>query len=322
MIKISSLLDLNGYKKENIEIEVFEDNNGNGIIEIGNKKEAMITSIKYSNRKRIKPVKALEKIIGVKIKINELLEEEILQYIEGKGHSKKIWSPIGKAMSHYKMLEENDRLGVGLSGGKDSMTLINALVRIKKISKVNFEIIPIHIHPVEDISEIKEIKDYCKNIGLELIVIETKLSEFLFKENGGMSNPCFMCGRIRRGILYSKLKELGIKKLLLGHHKDDIIETFLMNSFYQGNLHMMKPSYTSKEHNIKVLRPLAYVEERDILNYVKDINLPILKSKCPYETSIDSKRLRIKRLVSELSNEEKNYRSIVFNSIRDLLKDE
>jgi len=135
-----------------------------------------------------------------------------------------------------------------------------------------------------------------------------------------MKNPCFMCGRMRRGILYRIMKEKNINKLALGHHKDDIIETFLLNTFYQGNLGVMKPKYMSKEHGVEVIRPMSYIEEKTIIRYARKIKLPILKSECEYETSKDSKRLEVKEMIEELSKKSENIRSVIFNSIKPLLK--
>lgn len=243
---------------------------------------------------------------------------EILQYIEGKNFSKSLWSPIGQAMHKYNMIEEGDRIAVGISGGKDSLTTLNALMRVKLISRVNFEIIPIHIHPNTDASSYDKMYNYCQKLGLELKIIHTNLEEILFGEDE-VKNPCFLCGRIRRGILYKFMLENKINKLALGHHKDDIIETFLMNIFYQGNMKMMKPSYISEEYGVRVIRPLAFVEEKNIIKYVNKIDLPVTKSDCPYETSENSKRLRMKNLINDLALENKNIRSVILNSIKAML---
>jgi tRNA 2-thiocytidine biosynthesis protein TtcA len=247
-----------------------------------------------------------------------MTDREILAFIENKGFGKGLWTPVGKAMHKYNMVEQGDRIAVGVSGGKDSLTVLNALVRIKKIANIDFEIIPIHIHPEVDKATYQKTIDYCKKLGLELQVIETELGDMLFGEKK-MKNPCFLCGRIRRGILYRVMKEQNINKLALGHHKDDIIETFLMNIFYQGNRNVMKPAYISEEYGVKVIRPLAFVEEKEIIRYVNRLELPILASECPYETSENSRRLRVKNLIKELSAENKDIRSVLLNSISDLL---
>jgi len=314
-VKIEKIEDLDGLRFENFRFEKIEDELI--IKNIGEKYE-----IKFSlnEKRRVKIAESIEKLTGLKLSFSRLEGREITSYIESKGFNKSIWSLAGKAMCDYNMVEEGDRIAVGISGGKDSLTLLNILVRVKMITRVNFEIIPIHIHPKQKSIATNEIEDYCKFLGLELIVEETNLEDILFGEDK-MKNPCFMCGRMRRGILYRMMKEQNINKLALGHHKDDIIETFLLNTFYQGNLGVMKPKYMSKEHGVEVIRPMAYLEESTVIRYARRINLPILKSQCEYETSKDSKRLEVKKMIEELSKKSENIRSVIFNSIKPLLKD-
>ena len=314
-MKISKIEDLDNLKYENFRFSIVEDELF--IKNIGEKYE-----IKFliNNNRRIKIAESIEKLTGLRLTFEKLEGREIISYIESKGFNKTIWSLAGKAMCDYNMVEKGDRIAVGVSGGKDSLALLNILVRVQKITRVNFEIIPIHIHPKQKSIATDEIEDYCKFLGLELIIEETNLEDILFGEDK-MKNPCFMCGRMRRGILYRIMKEKNINKLALGHHKDDIIETFLLNTFYQGNLNVMKPKYTSKEHGVEIIRPMAYIEERNIIRYARRIKLPILKSECEYEMSKDSKRLEVKEMIEMMSKKSKNIRSVIFNSITPLLEE-
>ncbi|TDT70532.1 tRNA(Ile)-lysidine synthase TilS/MesJ [Hypnocyclicus thermotrophus] len=264
---------------------------------------------------RIKILQNIRKTCNINIWFNKLTSREALEYIESNGFNKTLLNMSGKAMHKYNMIEDGDRIAIGVSGGKDSLTLINILYRVKQISNINFDIIPIHIHPNTDTSNTLHIKKYIESLRLKLKIIETDLEKFLFEE-GNIKNPCFLCGRIRRGILYTYLKENNINKLALGHHKDDIIETYLMNIFYQGNTHSMRPSYFAKEYEIQVIRPLAFVEESTTIKYSKKINLPILKSSCPYETSDNSRRLKIKNLIKELSIDNPDIRSSILNALK------
>ena len=312
-MKISKIEDLDNLKYENFRFSILE--NDLIIKNIGEKYE-----IKFSlKNNRLKIANSIEKLTGLKLTFDFLESRELVSYIESKGFNKTIWSLAGKAMGDYSMIEEGDRIAVGVSGGKDSLALLNILVRVKKIANINFEIIPIHIHPKQKTIATNEIEEYCNFLGLELIIEETNLEDILFGENK-MKNPCFMCGRMRRGILYRIMKEKNINKLALGHHKDDIIETFLLNTFYQGNLGVMKPKYMSREHGVEVIRPMSYIEEKNIIRYARKIKLPILKSECEYETSKDSKRLEVKEMIEELSKKSENIRSVIFNSIKPLLK--
>lgn len=312
MIKINSLLELDNYLFENFLFKISPTE-----IIIENKKEKCVINIEFSLKKQLKAIETIEKLTNLKIKLNAIPDEEILSFIENKGFSKTLWNPIGKAMHEYNMIEEGDRVAVGVSGGKDSLTVLNALIRIKKISKVNFEIFPIHIHPVEEGSKYEEIEDYCKNLGYPLQVFETTLGDILFDKT--VKNPCFLCARIRRGLLYRVMKEQNINKLALGHHKDDIVETFLLNVFYQGNMNVMKPMYSSEEYGVSVIRPLAYVEEKDTIKYAKKLNLPILINECPYETSDNSRRLKVKNIIKAIGEDNPEIRSVILNSIKELL---
>lgn len=312
-MRISNIADLHGVKHENYRFTVEED-----ILKVVNSREKIEFNIEFSESRRLKTTKTIEKYTGLKIELAELGDREVLSYIEDKGFNKVMWNPIGKAMHKYNMVEPGDRIAVGVSGGKDSMTLLNALVRIKKIVNFDFEILPMHIHPSVDSAKYGMVEDYCRKLGLELQVFETDLAKFLFEEKKP-KNPCFLCGRIRRGMLYRIMKEQNINKLALGHHKDDIIETFLMNIFYQGNMLAMKPAYESEEYGVKVIRPLALVEEKDIIRYVKRLNIPILVSECPYETNENSRRLKMKNLIKDLSEDNSEIRSVILNGIKDLL---
>ncbi|WP_240934788.1 MULTISPECIES: ATP-binding protein [Fusobacterium] len=312
MIKISNIKELNSMKIDTYYFEVLEN-----IIKISNKKEKYEININYRNDNIISTLETIKKLTEIKISLDRFQEREILSYIESKGFNKTLWNSIGKAMHKFNMIEHGDRIAVGISGGKDSLVLFNSLVRIKKVANIDFEIVPIHIHMKEDTSDLTELKKYIEKFGYSLQVIETNLKNLVVGETRE-KNPCFLCGRIRRGILYTTMKNQKLNKLALGHHKDDIIETFLLNIIYQGNRNIMKPSYFSEEHQVQIIRPLAFVEEKNIISYSKKLSLPILEEKCPYESSADSKRLKIKNIIKNISLENPDVRSIILNSIEDL----
>ncbi|MGL5088238.1 MAG: tRNA 2-thiocytidine biosynthesis TtcA family protein [Cetobacterium sp.] len=312
MLKIENIKELDGYSFQTYKFEVLKEK-----IVITNLKEEIKIEILYSENKRMKLIDKIYKQTGLKIFLNKMNGKEILAFIQDKGFEKTLWSPIGRAMHDYNMIEDGDRVAVGISGGKDSLTVLNALIRIQKISSVKFEIFPIHIHPVEEGGNYGEIKDYCKKLGVELQVIETSIGESILT-NSDLKNPCFMCARVRRGILYKEMQNQNINKLVLGHHKDDIVETFLLNVFYQGNIGVMKPAYISEEYGLKVIRPLAYVEEKETIRYAKKLSLPILHNDCPYEVSDNSKRLKVKKIIEELSKDSPNVRSVMLHSITNL----
>lgn len=299
-----------------INIQNYNFNYIDNILSIQNAEEGLSFNFDTTKLGRLKILNRIKEICGIKIKLKKLNDREVLEYIQSKGFNKTLWSAAGKSMHDFNMIEAGDKIAVGISGGKDSLTLLNLLVRVKKICGFDFEIIPIHIHPNTDSSNCDDVIAYTESLGLKLQIIETDLEHILFSKDKKVKNPCFLCGRIRRGILYRVMKEQNINKLALGHHKDDIIETYLMNMFYQGNLNAMRASYVSKEYGVTVIRPMAYVEERTIIKYSKKIGLPVLKSECPYETSDDSKRLKMKHLIDNLSKENKDIRNVMLNSLK------
>lgn len=312
VLKLDGIEELDGYSFQSFTFEVQENK-----VLINNSKDGIKIEIAYEKSKSIKLIDKIYKQTGLKIVLNRLNDKEILAFIQDKGFEKSLWSPIGKAMHDYNMIEEGDRIAIGISGGKDSLTVLNALIRVKKISGINFELFPIHIHPVEEGGNYGDIKEYCNKLGVDLQVIETSIGESILT-NEEVKNPCFMCARVRRGLLYKEMKKQNINKLVLGHHKDDIVETFLLNVLYQGNMGVMKPAYYSEEYGLKVIRPLAYVEEKETIRYSKKLGLPILHNDCPYETSDNSKRLKVKKMIEELAKDSPNIRSVMLNSIKDL----
>ena len=164
-MKISNITELHEVKHENYKFFI-EGNN----LRITNSKEKIEFSIEITEGKVLKTAKTVEKYTGLKLELDSLDEREVLSFIEDKGFNKVMWNPIGKAMHKYNMVEPGDRIAVGISGGKDSMTLLNALVRIKKIVNFEFEIIPIHIHPSVDSAKFDKVAQYCEKLGLELQV--------------------------------------------------------------------------------------------------------------------------------------------------------
>ena len=159
-------------------------------------------------------------------------KNEILGFIESKGFNKTLWRPAGKAMHSYNMIVEGDRVAVGISGGKDSLTLFNLLLRVKLISNVKFDIVPVFVdqNGLEG-KDAQRVKKYIADLGYELIIENSNIEKIVFDDRKE-KNPCALCSRMRRGILYRIMKEQNFNKLALGHHLDDMIETFLMNLFY------------------------------------------------------------------------------------------
>ena len=211
---------------------------------------------------------------------------------------KKILSAIRKADQQFNMINPNDKIAVGLSGGKDSLLLLYSLSLYKHFSKNPFELSAIMLgldqSPVPD-----KVKDFCDKINVELIYQPTDIKEIVFdirKEK----NPCSLCAKLRRGILHSEAKKIGYDKVALGHHREDVLETMLLSLFFESRMHVFSPLQYLDRSDITLIRPMVYVPENDIINNVKKLDLPVVTNPCPANGY--TKRQDMKELLKSFNN--------------------
>jgi tRNA 2-thiocytidine biosynthesis protein TtcA len=215
---------------------------------------------------------------------------------------KRIKRLMGKAILDFELIQEGDRICVGVSGGKDSWTLLHMLEVLRRRAPVKFEIVAVTIdagyagfrHPV--------ITEHLEKCGFENHVEITDAYTMIEDKKRDGTSYCSFCARLRRGTLTTVAKNLSCNVIALGHHLDDFAETLLLNLFYSGSLSAMAPNY-EEERGTRLIRPLVYVEEEDIINFTKTNQLPIVCCACPVCGEIDQKRKRMKRLIQELSKE-------------------
>lgn len=210
----------------------------------------------------------------------------------------KVLSTMRKAIEKYHLIENGDKIAVGVSGGKDSLVLLKALNDFKKFNLFKFEIVAVTIDIYSGKVDYTNLRNFCNNLGVELYIEETDIKHIVFdlrKEK----NPCSLCAKMRRGALNSVCNKLGCNKLALAHHLQDVITTFFMSLFYEGRLSTMLPKSYMSNTDVTLIRPLYLTEEKTIINASKD--MPILKSQCP--ANDDSKRKEIKELVALLHKE-------------------
>lgn len=188
-----------------------------------------------------------------------------------------------RAIQDYKMIEDGDRIFVGLSGGKDSVLLLSALAAYRKFSPEKFELAAITIDmgfKGTPISENDALSEYCRTIGVERHIVKTDIAEIVFDARQE-SNPCSLCAKFRRGALNSEINRLGGGKLALGHNADDVAETVLMSLFYEGRFSCFSPTAYMDQSGVTLIRPFVYLEEYDIISAVKRLDLPVVKNPCP-----------------------------------------
>lgn len=219
--------------------------------------------------------------------------------------NKRLFNPFRKTILNYHMIEEEDRIAVGLSGGKDSSTLLYLLTLLQKRIPFPFEIVPITLTLGFEGMDISPLQQYVENLGHKLYIKETNISRIVFdvrKEK----NPCSLCANLRRGILYDYAKSLGCNKVAYGHHLDDGIETFFMNLIFGGKLGVFQPVTYLSRMDISLIRPMIGIEEKNIIQFVKSKQIPIIQNPCPADKN--TKREEMKELVRTLSEKYPNIR--------------
>lgn len=215
----------------------------------------------------------------------------------------KLLSLVRAAVEKYDMIQDNDRIAVCVSGGKDSVVMLLCLINLKRFYPKQFDLCAITIDPrffgkEADYSEIEKI---CNEHNIEYKIVRSELYNVIFEERKE-SNPCSLCARMRRGLLHDTAKELGCNKIALGHHLDDAAETFIMNLFGNGRAECFSPvSYLSRK-DLYMIRPMIFAYESDITRVANKENVPIIKSDCPADEKTN--REDTKNLIAEL---EKRY---------------
>ena len=222
----------------------------------------------------------------------------------------KLLSKMRQAINDFNLIEDGDKIAVGLSGGKDSLTLLHLLNSYRKFSPQKFDLIAITLNPGNvDNSPLHKL---CKDLEVPFYEIQTNIQEIVFdikKEN----NPCSLCAKLRRGALNANARELGCNKVALGHHKDDALETLMLSISYEGRINCFSPkSYMDKE-NITLIRPMVYITEQSIKNVVKKYDFPVIQNPCPVDKK--TKREDMKNLIYELDHRIPGFKDNLFGSL-------
>ncbi len=219
---------------------------------------------------------------------------------------------VGRALHRYEMISDGDRIVVGLSGGKDSLTLLSLLKERQVRVPVKYELFPVYIDPGFKGGFAEELQTYCDDAGHALRIEYTDFG-IISHSSFNCENPCFLCSRLRRKRLFEIARELGCTKLALGHNQDDIIETLFLNICYAGEISTMIPCQTFFNNRLFIIRPLAFAGESIIRHYAEDNELPVFANPCP--SAKVSKRREIKDLLNQLYSSNKKIRGNIFRSL-------
>lgn len=220
---------------------------------------------------------------------------------------------LGKALHTYDMIQDGDRIAVGLSGGKDSWALMWLLAERLPRIPVNYTLLPVHIDLGFDGMVSASIADHARRLGWDVRVDYTDIG-IVAHSAQNRENPCFLCARKRRERLFRIADELGCNKLALGHNKDDLIETLFLNLFYAGEMSTMMPFQPFFKGRLTVIRPLAYTDEDSLLRFSRQMGWPIPENPCP--SANNSKRGEIKALLQHLYRTNKKIKGNIFRAMR------
>jgi len=228
---------------------------------------------------------------------------------------RKIKKLTGKAIGDYNLIEDGDRIAVGVSGGKDSYTLLHILDQLRRRAPIDYELVAVNVDAGFPGYRKEKIKDHLDSAGFEYRMEPTNCYEIIEEKRRPGTSYCSFCARLRRGVLYTLADQLKCNKIALGHHLDDFIETLLLNQFYVGSLKAMSPKLLADNGRHTVIRPLLYVEEADIIRFAGEQEFPIICCACPVCGEVDQKRQRMKKLISELSKENKHLKKSMIGAL-------
>lgn len=224
----------------------------------------------------------------------------------------KILSHLRKAIEDYHMIEEGDKIAVGLSGGKDSITLLSALKALQRFYPKKFDLIAISVDPGFEFFNRELLQEICDNLKVPLFCEESHIKEIVFdirKEK----NPCSLCANLRRGILNTTAIREGCNKIALGHNEDDVLETFLLNLFYTGSISTFAPVSYMDRSKMTLIRPLIYTPEKEIRRFVKKNNITVMPKTCPMDGV--SKREDMKKMIQDLQIDIPHVRANLYGAI-------
>ncbi len=226
---------------------------------------------------------------------------------------KRILGCLRRAVEDFNMINEGDRIAVGVSGGKDSLMLLKALRLYQYMSPVKYELEAITLDMGYEGTDWSEVQRYCEDLGVPYTIRDTKIGTIVFDVRQE-KNPCSLCAKLRRGALHNTALELGCKKVALGHHREDVIETLFLSLFYEGRLNTFSPVTYLDRKDITLIRPLIYVPEPEIKKAVNRHNIPVVFNPCP--ANGETKREYIKNLLKDISTDIPNVHEQILGALK------
>lgn len=225
----------------------------------------------------------------------------------------QVMSRLRSAIDDYDMIKEGEKVAIALSGGKDSALMLCAMASLAKFHPKRFSVCAIFIDTGFKNINISEMQKLCNEYKVELCIKKTEISKIIF-DYRKESNPCALCAKMRRGVIHDTAIEMGARKIALGHHLDDAVETFVMNMVYESRLGCFQPVTYLSRKDVTVIRPMIYMREAEIKGAVRRLEIPVMKSPCPVDG--ETKREEIKELIKELSIKYPNIKKSIFGALQ------
>lgn len=227
----------------------------------------------------------------------------------------KILGYMRKAIQQYNMIQDGDRICVGVSGGKDSLVLLVGLARLRNFIGIDYSVTALTVDPAFNgiQGDYSAVEKLCEDYGVDYHIVRTHIGEVVFDVRKE-SNPCSLCARMRRGALHNTAFELGCNRVALGHNYDDTIETFIMNLFNEGRIGCFSPVTCLDDKNMHVIRPLVLSPEKEIKRCAVRNNLPIVKSPCPADGHTN--RQKTKDFLSQMEKSDRGFKDRIFGALQ------
>lgn len=224
----------------------------------------------------------------------------------------RLYSLVRKGIDRYSLINEGDKIAIGISGGKDSLALLYALAGLRQFYSKKFDIVAITVKTGAGGMDFQKVAELCQKLEVEYHIVETKIYDIVFNERKE-HNPCSLCAKLRKGAFNEEALKYGCNKIAYAHHMDDFIETLYMSMMYEGSLHTFSPVTYLEKTGLTLIRPMIFVEEKDIIGFKNKYELPVVKNMCPADGY--TKREYVKNLLKQIYYENKGAKSRIFNAI-------
>ena len=225
---------------------------------------------------------------------------------------KQLLSYVRRAVDDYSMINDGDKIAVGISGGKDSLTLLYALKELSKFYPKHFDIVAVSVDLGFGNIDFDKIREFSESLDVPYYVAKTQIADIVFNERKE-KNPCSLCAKLRKGAFNNMALELGCNKTAFGHHRDDIINTMLLSMIYEGRFSSFEPVTHLEKTGLTLIRPLMYVDEADIIGFAHKYDLTVLKNPCPVDGQ--TKRAYVKELANQINRDNPGAKDRMFNAV-------